>query len=59
MSNEILVKIKTLGRGQNALETSVAADISIPDLKLKLQELTDVPPNQQRLIYLGKVLKDE
>ena len=33
--------------------------ITIPELKLKLEEITTVPPSQQRLIYLGKVLKDE
>lgn len=32
---------------------------SVPDLKRNLEALTDIPVASQRLIYLGKVLKDD
>merc|ERR1712000_304885 len=59
MGDNVLVKVKTLGKGKGELQITVPADISVPDLKEKLAEVSEVPASQQRLIYLGKVLKDD
>ena len=57
--SDIKIKVKTLRGGQKDFELTVSTSITIPELKAKLEEVTSVPPSQQRLIYLGKVLKDE
>lgn len=59
MAEEINIKVKALGGGQKEFTVKVPKNIAIPDLKARLSEISGVPVAQQRLIYLGKVLKDE
>lgn len=40
------------------LEVTVELEITVGDLKAQLQEGAGVPPEQMRLIYAGRVLKD-
>lgn len=58
MSTEITIKVKQTTNNtfidlQTSLETTVLA------LKIKIQELTKINPEQQTLIYKGKILVDD
>ena len=52
---EIYVKTLT---GEN-ITIDIEANDSIANIKLKIQEKMDVPPEQQRLIFAGQQLEDE
>lgn len=58
MSEKKILTIKC----SNASTTEVSVEsftITVLDLKDKISEKLDIPPEQQRLIFKGKVLKDE
>lgn len=50
------LKVKTLQHAQHEIQIDSTA--SVLDLKKLLTEKTQVPTEQQKLIYMGKVLKD-
>ncbi|ETV96824.1 hypothetical protein H310_10115 [Aphanomyces invadans] len=50
------IRIKTLN--DHTFSLTVARSVSIRDLKTTLQTTTAVPPQRQRLIYRGKLLRD-
>lgn len=51
------IKIKTLDGGAG-FTLDVAANISIRDLKAKLQSETGLVPTRQRIIFRGKMLQE-
>ena len=51
------IKIKTLDGG-NGFTLDVAANISVRDLKAKLQSQTGLVPTMQRIIFRGKMLQE-
>lgn len=55
--SEITINVKS--SGDKKYEISVETSASIADLKALISVQADVPPERQRLIYSGKVLKDE
>jgi len=60
MGDSFTIKVKTLGgAGGAAPELTVSKQTTVPELRRMLHEATGVPPGDQRLIFLGKVLKDE
>jgi ubiquilin len=56
-SNEIQINIK--GPSELRLLVSITTDKTVLDLKKAVAEKSDVPAERQRLIYSGRVLKDE
>lgn len=52
------IKINIKSSGDKKYEVSVDTSSSIEDLKVIISAEADVPPERQRLIYSGKVLKD-
>eukprot|EP00667_Euglena_gracilis_P023797 EG_transcript_27065 len=52
-----MIKVKT--RDSQVKDVEVEVDWSIPRLKAELEKATGVPAASQRLIYMGKVLKDD
>lgn len=52
------IKIHIKSSGDKKYEVSVDTSSSIEDLKVIILAEADVPPERQRLIYSGKVLKD-
>lgn len=57
MSEQITIHVKS--SGDKKYEVSVETSALIADLKAIISTHADVPPERQRLIYSGKVLKDE
>eukprot|EP01132_Coremiostelium_polycephalum_P009205 gene9205-11281_t len=57
MSEKINIKIKKLDGTVYSLE--VSSDVPVPELKALIQELSSIPSNLQRVIYQGKVLRDD
>lgn len=55
--SDIQITIKSSGDAKH--EISIAADASVSQLKEKVAAVADVPAERQRLIYSGKVLKDD
>lgn len=55
MSDKITVHIKS---GQNNWSVEVEQSATIRGFKEKISEVSDVPADNQRLIYSGKILKD-
>ncbi|KAL6052590.1 Ubiquitin-like protein Nedd8 [Balamuthia mandrillaris] len=53
----IKINVKTLDSRVHSF--SVAPNITVPELKAKISDSTNVPPEAQRLIFHGKVLKDD
>ena len=53
----ITVRIKTMDETEKRIQVSL--DEKVSDLKNKIRDQMDVPLERQRLIYLGKQLKDE
>lgn len=56
ISNANYIYVKTLTGKTITLE--VTASNSVSDLKSKIQDMEGIPPDQQRLIYVGKQLED-
>lgn len=56
MSDTITINIKS--SGDSKYEVSVEPSNTIEDLKAIISTKADVPPESQRLIYSGKILKD-
>jgi ubiquilin len=56
---QITFKVKTSGDKQHAI--SMAESATVADLKAKLAgpDFEDIPPERQRLIYSGRVMKNE
>lgn len=57
MSEQITINVKS--SGDKKYEVSVETSALIADLKAIISTHADVPPERQRLIYSGKVLKDD
>ncbi|CAL1693801.1 unnamed protein product [Somion occarium] len=55
--SEIQINIK--GPSELKLQITIATDKTVLDLKQAIAEKSDVPADRQRLIYSGRVLKDE
>ncbi|KAH8099819.1 hypothetical protein BXZ70DRAFT_1008799 [Cristinia sonorae] len=56
-SSEIQINVK--GPSELKLQISITTDKTVLDLKQAIAEKSDVPADRQRLIYSGRVLKDE
>ncbi|TBU25870.1 hypothetical protein BD311DRAFT_668775 [Dichomitus squalens] len=56
-SSEISINVK--GPSELKLQITIATDKTVADLKQAIAEKSDVPADRQRLIYSGRVLKDE
>jgi ubiquilin len=54
---DITINIKCSNSDKSSVVVSTSA--TIVELKAKIAEVTEVPPESQRLIYKGKVLKDD
>ena len=52
---EIFIKIKTL---DNQISINIRKNATLLELKEKINQLLNVPPNNQRLIYQGKMLQN-
>ncbi|EJU02525.1 ubiquitin-domain-containing protein [Dacryopinax primogenitus] len=57
MAEEISINVK--GPNELKLSISISLDKTVLDLKESIAECADVPAAQQRLIYSGRVLKDD
>ncbi|KAF9646663.1 hypothetical protein BDM02DRAFT_2982101 [Thelephora ganbajun] len=55
--SEIQIHVK--GANELKLQITIKTDKTVQDLKHAIAEKTDAPADRQRLIYSGKVLKDE
>jgi ubiquilin len=53
-----LMKLRVKTLNGSTLEVEVPSDGTVKDLKDVLAKNTEVPADQQRVIFLGKVLKD-
>ncbi|KZT01147.1 uncharacterized protein LAESUDRAFT_717669 [Laetiporus sulphureus 93-53] len=56
-TSEIQINVK--GPSELKLQITIATDKTVADLKQAIAEKSDVPADRQRLIYSGRVLKDE
>ena len=56
MENEILVRIKTLTGNEQSV--TIGRSASVAELKAKIEPLTSMPVNQQRIIFQGRCLED-
>ncbi|TFK83224.1 hypothetical protein K466DRAFT_589902 [Polyporus arcularius HHB13444] len=56
-SSEIVINVK--GPSELKLQITISTDKTVADLKQSIAEKSDVPADRQRLIYSGRVLKDE
>lgn len=57
MSTEITINIKCVNADKATV--TIENSVSVLNLKEKIAEILSVPASQQRLIYKGKVMKDE
>ena len=57
MENEITIRIKTLNGREE--QVNVGRGQSVADLKCKIETLTSMPANQQRIIFQGRCLTDD
>ncbi|KAI0275459.1 hypothetical protein BC834DRAFT_50961 [Gloeopeniophorella convolvens] len=55
--SEIVINVK--GPSELKLQITINTDKTVADLKQAIAEKSDVPADRQRLIYSGRVLKDE
>lgn len=53
---EITIKIRTF---EKDLEVQISSTAKISNLKEKIEQISKVPSNRQRLIFRGHLLKDE
>lgn len=53
------IQIHVKGANELKLQITITTDKTVQDLKRAIAEKTDAPADRQRLIYSGKVLKDE
>lgn len=53
-----VINIKIKSSGDKKYDVEVDTEATIEDLKVIISAVADVPPENQRLIYSGKVLKD-
>lgn len=51
------VFVKTL-KGKTVTASTITADTTIEGLKLRIQDLEGIPPDQQRIIFVGHQLED-
>ena len=56
MENEIVVRAKTLDG--NEYSVNIQRSASVAELKAKIEPLTSMPANQQRIIFQGRCLED-
>ncbi|KAI0352200.1 hypothetical protein OH77DRAFT_1409673 [Trametes cingulata] len=56
-SSEISINVK--GPSELKLQITISTDKTVTELKQAIAEKSDVPADRQRLIYSGRVLKDE
>ncbi|OJT05628.1 Deubiquitination-protection protein dph1 [Trametes pubescens] len=56
-SSEISINVK--GPSELKLQIAISTDKTVSELKQAIAEKSDVPADRQRLIYSGRVLKDE
>jgi ubiquilin len=54
----IALTVKVVGKGQD-LKVSIEPSASVAELKRKVEEVSEVPLKEQRLIFQGKMLKDD
>ncbi|KAI0728429.1 hypothetical protein C8Q72DRAFT_885417 [Fomitopsis betulina] len=55
--SDILINVK--GPSELKLQITISTDKTVADLKQAIADKSDVPADRQRLIYSGRVLKDE
>ena len=55
--SEISITVK--GTNSPSVVVSIDPSLTIYDLKVKIAEHFNIPANMQRLVFKGKVLKDE
>jgi hypothetical protein len=55
-NQRVTVRVKAMDETEKRIEVSL--DEKVSDLKNKIRDQMDVPLDRQRLIYLGKQLKD-
>ena len=55
MGDEISIKVKTLD-GQSR-DVKVSKNATVMDLKARIEQLTKMPKNRQRIIYQGRPRK--
>jgi hypothetical protein len=54
------IEVNIIQRNEETISLSVdLVENSVSDLKNLLYELTDIKPEEQRLVYSGKILNDE
>lgn len=58
-NNELVMALNVKSLEQQTRAVHVARDASVLDLKLAVQSVFEVDSERQRLIFQGKVLKDE
>ena len=56
MGDEISIKVKTLD-GQSR-DVKVSKNATVMDLKARIEQLTKMPKNRQRIIYQGRTRKE-
>ncbi|KXN84286.1 Ubiquitin domain-containing protein DSK2 [Leucoagaricus sp. SymC.cos] len=59
MSTESEIQLNIKGPSELKLQISIATDKTVIDLKRAIAEKSDVTADRQRLIYSGRVLKDD
>lgn len=61
--SEINLSVKVVGGPEGikgkTINLSVLKDMTVADMKVKVQGETEVEPDHQRLIYRGRVLKND
>lgn len=54
----ISIRVKTMDQSEIKI-TDLHENDKVKNLKIKIEEKTQIPPDRQRLIYQGKQLKDD
>lgn len=58
-ANEIDINVRPPGGGDKKIQIKVDTSKTVLELKQDIAQHTDIPAENQRLIYSGRVLKDE